>query len=212
VLARTVFLLLLPFLRGSEPARPVEGWAKLLREHLERYPLAQAEDVYKLAHQSVFGPAHLIPDLAQAQRYLDEEIASLGPGAADEPLFDLLDDDPPLARVNLRPFRARGGDLTKLLAAFVATAGQVHGDPAMMRRRLDCAVRTLLEVGREPMALALQARAAELAAQGFPAVHHSEAYRQAYRPAYRVVLVGLLGVAAASGSAGGMERRAEVTR
>lgn len=33
---------------------------------------------------------------------------------------------------------------------------------------------------------------AAMAAQAFPAVHHSERYRQAYRPAYRVIVRGFL--------------------
>ena len=41
--------------------------------------------------------------------------------------------------------------------------------------------------GREDLSQELETLAAELADKGYPAIHHSESYREAYRPAYRVV-------------------------
>jgi hypothetical protein len=178
------------------PRSPVPGsralWASLLRDHLARYPLAAAEDAYKFVHQSVFGPAHAILSRDDARRYLDEELAALPPGPAAEPMLDLLSDDPALVRVNLRPFVAEGGDRERLLDAFVATASRVHGDPTIMRERLGAAVAVLRELGRAKAADGLAELAADMARNGYPAAHHSEAYRVAYRPAYRVVLRPLL--------------------
>jgi len=41
--------------------------------------------------------------------------------------------------------------------------------------------------GRGELSPELESMAAEMAPQGYPAIHHSEAYLEAYRPAYRVV-------------------------
>jgi hypothetical protein len=168
------------------------SWSDRLIEHLSCYPLAEARDVYKFTHQSVFGPAHAIPSKEGARRYLDEEIAALPPGRPDESPVDVLGDDPPLVRLNLRPWVAAGGDAGALVDAFVATAGRVKGDPQEMARRLDAAVTVLRGLGRGGDAAALAALASAQAEKGFPAVHHSGAYRAAYEPAYRVVSPELL--------------------
>lgn len=165
-------------------------WTGYLVAHLRRYPLATAEDVYKFVHQSVYGPAHFIPDVAAARAYLDEELATLPPGPPDEPLVEELSVD--MVRVNLRPFVAGGGDREALLAALVASAAAVRGEPETMRSRLAAACRVLEESGRDGEAGRLAVLSQRLAAEGFPARHHSDAYANAYRPAYRVILRALL--------------------
>ena len=185
-----------PQLRDPSPAPrvpPLPSWADILRQHLRRYPLAEAQDVYKLVHQSVFGPSHAVPSREVARTYLLEELAALPPGPAGEPLLDPLGDAPPLARVNLRPYVAAGYDPECLLDAFVATANQAQGRPEAMRDRLLEAAAVLREAGLAAVADRLDEDAAAAAAAGYPAVHHGEAYREAYHPAYRVVLRTLLG-------------------
>ena len=117
-------------------SRSGEGWQLVVEEHLARYPAMGAEDLYKLAHQATFGPAHLITDEAAAKNYL---VSELGGVAADdsEPLVETLAADPPLVRVNLRPFKARRGDPARLLAALLTTANTVKGDPTTMRRAVE---------------------------------------------------------------------------
>jgi len=167
-------------------------WAAILSEHLDRYPLATAEDLYKLAHQSVFGPAHAVPSRDEARRYLLDELAALQSGPAGEPLLDPLDHEPPLVRLNLRPYVAAGHDPERLLDAFVATANRVRGSREAMRDRLIEAVAVLREGGRAQLADGLEEVSRTAAAGGYPAAHHSGTYRAAYRPAYRVVLRTLL--------------------
>lgn len=180
----------LPPSRAAEERAP--AWADLLAEHLARYPAARADDVYKFTHQSVFGPAHAVPRRQEARRWLLEEVAGLGPGPEGERVLDRLSDDPPLARLNLRPFLAAGGDLETVVDAFVATAAGVAGSPAAMAARLDAAVATLRALGRAGDAGELAALAERLASAGYPAIHQSAAYRSAYAPAYRVVRPDLL--------------------
>lgn len=178
---------------GPQPtAHASRSWADHLREHLARYPLAQAEDVYKFTHQAVYGPAHAVPSRHEARRYLEEEMAALPAGPAQEPLLDTLSEQPPLARVNLRPFLAAGGDTQALLDAFIATASRIRGDPAIMAARLDAAIVLLRELRRTDEAGRLSVLARERAAADYPATHHGGAYRDAYHPAYRVVDADLL--------------------
>ena len=49
---------------------------KVLDKHLRMYPLMQEEDIYKLVHQSFFGPAHYINDISWANKYIKVEAES----------------------------------------------------------------------------------------------------------------------------------------
>lgn len=162
-----------------------------LDTHLATHPAAEAEDIYKLLHQAVTGPGHAVNDPMSARRWLDREIAGLAPTGIDEPLCEPIGGEPAMVRIHLRPFVARGLDPVGLADAFVASAAGPPPDPA----RLDAAVQRtadhLRDSGDTDRADALLTLRTELAARGFPATHHSSAFRAAYAPAYRVVRRGL---------------------
>ena len=158
-----------------------------LEDHLEQHPEAEATDVYKFLHQSVFGPGHAIPNPDAAARYLAHEITELGPARVDELPCEKLGGEPVLMRVNLRPFLDAGGDESALLDAFVAAANQVHGDQEHMQAAIAEAIAVLEETECADLARDLRALSVDLAPEGYPAIHHSERYREAYAPAYRVV-------------------------
>jgi hypothetical protein len=171
----------------AEPADPLAGIMLAFGDHLRSHPVAGAEDLYKLLHQSVFGPGHAIPSREAARAYLERELAGLAAPLAEEPRCEALGGDPPLVRVNLRPFAAAGGDPEALLDELVAEANRPRGSAELMARVLDLAVRHLGGAGRGELAPELERLAAELAPKGYPAIHHSELYRETYRPAYRVI-------------------------
>ncbi len=186
----------------------------ILAWHRRRYPLLKASDIYKLGHQGVFGPGHAITNAAQAKRMLEEEMAALEVRSqrakakrqkSDEELFEPIDPDGRLVRVNLRPFlgevkgqeakakwQNRGrADAVWLAEAMVESARRVEGDPGQMKRRLSAAVRWCR--GNLPrQAAELEQMAAQAGESGYPAFHHSPAYKRVYRPAYRVVLMTCL--------------------
>jgi hypothetical protein len=142
-------------------------------------------DLFKLLQQATLGAEHAVPDPASAAAWMRREWAALGDGPR-VPLVEPLGATGDYVRVNLRPWRDRGGDPDTLTARFVAAAGR----PADTTR-LVCAVERLVEGARDgtvPLSADSLAHAARAwRAAGFPAVHHSEAYQQRYRPAYRVV-------------------------
>ena len=170
-----------PIDRGT--ANAVRSLAFDLAEH----PEAAAEDLYKFLHQAIYGPGHAIPDQDAAASWLDSEFEDLGPPRVGEPPCEVLGGSPILVRVNLRPFAAGGGDATALLDAFVATAGEIHGQPGQMREAIEIVVRWLHSDGEKELAEGLERLGGKLAPEGYPAIHHSEAYVEAYRPAYRVI-------------------------
>jgi hypothetical protein len=156
-------------------------------DHLDNYPLAGAEDLYKFLHQAVYGPGHAIPNREAAAQWLEREIGDLGPPLDHEEPCESLGGEPPLVRVNLRPFVANGGDPDLLLEAFVASANRERGSSERMKIVLSLAVSYVQCAGRGELAPDLKELSAELAEKGYPAIHHSEAYAETYPPAYRVV-------------------------
>jgi hypothetical protein len=197
--------------------------AAVLDWHRRCYPLLQGRDIYKLIHQGVFGPGHMIASAAAARRALATECRSQNgecrmQNSEEEGLLEPIDPERILVRVNLRPLqkeerRAKSegrnrnqseGDATDvewLAEALVESARRVKGDPEQMKRRLTAAVgwcRTDFPL----RAVELARIAVEAGAAGFPALHHSPAYKRAYAPAYRVVLSDCLKRPRVSGRAG----------
>jgi hypothetical protein len=177
--------------RPAGRGEAVEARLRHLRDHLLAHPEARARDAYKLLHQSVFGPAHLIPDRAAAARYLAEEWAAMGATLPGEALLEPLAEEPPLVRVDLRPYRDAGGEPDALVDALVATAATVRGDAELFAACLAGAVAVVGELRGEAEAAALRPLL-ERGPEGFPPLHHSPEYVAAYHPAYRVVLRSLL--------------------
>lgn len=177
---------------AGEP-RAVGGDAQIsaLADELSSCPEATAADVYKLLHQGMFGPGHAIRNRASAERYLEEEIAALGSTGAPHALCQPLGGPTPMARIHLRPYVAAGHGPAALLDVFVASAAEPAGSVADMGRVVEGATAWLDSRGRKAVARALRELAAELAAEGYPAIHHSEAYAAACGPAYRVVRLDL---------------------
>jgi len=168
--------------------------------------LLRALDIYKLIHQGVFGPGHVISSAAAARRALGDEMAALKvkgqePKAKrhnlDEELLEPIVPDGRLVRVNLRPLAANRCNVQGarckmehagwLAEAMVKSALQVKGDPARMKRRLAAAARWCRK-NLPGQSADLELMAARAQESGSPAFHHSPAYPRAYRPAYRVIL------------------------
>jgi hypothetical protein len=168
----------------------------VLAWHRGHYPLLRAQDVYKLIHQGVFGPGHIITSAAAAHKALACELAALQvPSPKDkgrsqkELAVEPIDPDGRLVRVNLRPLFGQVGstDTEWLVEALIESAKRAECDPDRMKRRLAAAVRWCRN-NLPRQAAGLERMAARAEESGFPAFHHSPAYARAYRPAYRVIL------------------------
>ena len=131
-----------------------------------------------------------------------------------EPESEPIEPGGMLVRVNLRPFvraaevrtqKAEGRRQTcgeeALVRAMLKSARRVKGEPALMRRRLAAAVRWCRK-NLPQQAAKLERLATEAGEAGYPALHHSPAYRKAYRPAYRVVFKACLRRPRVSGRTG----------
>ncbi len=161
------------------------SYLDLLDTHVARYPLLAWQDAYKLLFQGILGLEHLVAAPEAFEARLRAEYADATP-AADELLYEPVRPDGRLLRVHLRSFKARGGDPDRLLAACLAAARMPWGPPSELAA-IWTDVAQVRRAGHWPQLGDVTALCAWLAANGYPAVHHSAQYREAYRPAYRLI-------------------------
>lgn len=144
-------------------------------------PQAQLQDLLKGLHQSVFGCGHFVTDAAA--EVLRRELADLpeteGPDV--EPL------DGAFCRVHLRVLQRTPLAPATLLRLFTLSAETPCGSREALEEKL-AVLRQLCREGKLPFSEEEANR--EIAAwreAGYPACHHSAAYRGANQPAYRVI-------------------------
>ena len=166
----------------NTPTTNAERTHALLSKHYNTYPGLQTEDIFKYLYHSAFGCDHLVTNEAAALHYIQAEYAAQGNRAPDliEPL------DGAYVRVHLGVLQ--GGLRPQTLARlFCLSAQKESGGTEQLEKGLEIAQQMIGE-GTLPLdgkAFAAQANAWRTA--GFPALHHSAAFREAYRPAYRVI-------------------------
>jgi len=178
----TSFLLALAIQRSSRVVEfAVEQW--------QSTPKMQIEDAYKWLFHATLGGEHAVTDDSGPRQWLDREWATLGKPLPGEREVVPLTQDGKLVRVNLRPYKARGGDKEMLLAIFVASARRFHAERRMfvaewqdLGRRLRRG--PILRL-RYPDWVRLDRKASS---DGYPAIDHSSKYERAYHPAYRVMV------------------------
>jgi len=153
---------------------------------MKKYPALQMQDLYKLTYQAAVGNEHLMGDTAMARKYLLEELASVD-SSSNEPYIEYLTTDSSVARINLRPFKARNGNPELLFQAMLKTTSLIKPSVETLRRFWSN-VEFLAEEGKIPFKKKdLHTYFQTLEGQNFPAVHHSQPVKDTYHPAYRVV-------------------------
>jgi len=164
---------------------------QLLGHHLQRYPLMQLDDIYKLLQQAALGAGHALEAIDSLRKNFDEEIATMGSGP-EEPVADAISPDGRLARIHMRAYLEAGHPADALFDAFLQTAREYPPAPDKLRKFCDC-VADLAAAGGIPFEQGETAQHfADIAQNNYPIVRHSAAFRKAYRPAYRVVCLDYL--------------------
>jgi len=176
---------------AQAPVEGVDSQMVALDVELKTRPASGVTDIYKFLHQGQFGPGHAIEDSEASALHLSDEIASVDEGGGTKSLCQPLGGSPAMVRIHLRPFVAAGHDRAALLAAFVASADQAEGSSYAMDLVMEKAVARLTRRSRWDLAGHLEELRGRLAAESYPAVHHSDTYIVAYRPAYRVITLEL---------------------
>lgn len=155
----------------------------ILRGAAQRYPHMQPTDAVKLIYQNEFGGGHLIRNEEACRNYLQREYAAVIHDAA-MPRYEDIGNG--IVRVNLAALAEC--ELCWLGDAFIRSAAEHTGSLTNFREKLEVLCQ-LAEAGIFPFSSgALRDYLAEYEAAGYPAVSHSQQYRDAYHPAYRIIL------------------------
>jgi len=162
---------------------------QLLQTHSTRYPKMQPSDAVKLLYQRVFGGGHLIRSERDVAAYIKQEAADVK--TCGEHRTEFLGET---ARVYLDSSYSEG-ELELLARVFCISAerfcsGWESADGAVREEwetSLDVLRREAEENRFAFSAEDLEEYLTAYRAQGYPAVRHSQVYREAYAPAYRVI-------------------------
>ena len=158
-----------------------------------RAPAMRIEDAYKWLFHATQGGDHAVgEDDSGPRQWMIREWANLTSPMPNEREVVPLDPQGRLIRVNLRPFRARGGDSEMLLAVFVSSARQFRPN----RREF---ISSWNELGKRLQRSSIGKLTSrewrrldrETKVLGYAAIHHSPWYESQAKPAYRVVLGAL---------------------
>lgn len=159
---------------------------EILRDHAHRYPLAEPCDFVKLLFQQEFGGEHMIKDPQQSLLYLRQEYNALNESKqGNGVLWESIGNG--MARLSLKAVFSGKISLPLLNTLFAVSAGKNTGSLEGLKAKLDI-LRKESEKGTFSFsAEELESFLENYAAAGYPAVHHSQRYKEAYSPAYRVV-------------------------
>lgn len=156
---------------------------KILLTHARRYPRMTPRDAVKLLYQSQFGGGHLIQNEAACLEFLHREYAATA--QTDAPLLEDIGNG--MVRVYLSALDAHGYRPEQLGQDFIRSAAAVQGNRNAFLLTLS-SLAELTRDGKMPFSSReLEDYLAGYAAEGYPAVSHSDTYRNAYHPAYRVL-------------------------
>lgn len=154
----------------------------LLITHYRKYPRLQIQDILKYLHQSAFGCEHLVSELNLA---IERIVKEREDGCTDtEDLIDRLDGG--YSRIHLL-FLNHGLSAETLGKLFLKSAKMESDATLDLETKLNVA-KELVRENIFPFSLnEYETAIAEWKANGYPAMHHSDAFRLNYKPAYRVI-------------------------
>lgn len=147
----------------------MNSFIETLKNHLKKYPLMQDEDIYKLAYQFYYGPAHFIKDKNSAYQYLLDEAKEY---SVEEIIFEEVGDYYRCYLINDLEY------LSSLFEAFYLSAKEKE-------QPLDGFIDILNEIcAYRPSFSSFVNKMKEV---NYPAISHSQIYRNNYHPHYRLI-------------------------
>ncbi len=161
---------------------------KLLLRHFERYPAMQIRDMVKLIYQNEFAGGHLITNEKDSIDRLIEEFETLSKHDHDaQGLVPFEEIANGLCRLHLKKLIDSDISLETVNQMFVSTATSVLGSIDSFEDKLTVFRQCCIDKELPYPAEDVDAYLADYKSMGYPAVSHSEPYRQAYSPAYRII-------------------------
>lgn len=155
---------------------------ELILAHYQTYPNLQIQDIFKFIYQSAFGCEHLVSSLETVTDYIRKEYACVG--VEGSPTIDQLDGA--YCRVSLSYLKNGLSAETLGKIFFLSAKKEENGQQALLEKleiAKELVAENLLPFSKEDFAQAV----ADWEAKGYPAIHHSNIFRETYKPAYRVI-------------------------
>ena len=157
----------------------------IILEHVKKYPLMEIRDIAKLIYQSEFGGGHMIANPQMSFHRIQEEYKSLGWEALNVPsVVENIGNG--LSRIYLSCLD-HGIPAEVLNEMFVHSANNKKGTIEGLEEKIELVVSMCqdcqLSYNVDEVIEFFEAWEQD----GYPAMSHSEAYRQNYHPAYRVI-------------------------
>ncbi len=146
---------------------------EILTHHLSKYPEMQLSDSVKLLFQRTFGAGHMIKDENQSLLRLKEELEAVEADSSREIAEDIGGE---FVRVHLAAVKDRLSAET-LNKIFTLSANAETGGTEEFEKLLEP-----LKTSEENIEFLEKYKA-----MGYPAMSHSEIYREKYAPHYRIV-------------------------
>ncbi len=156
-----------------------------IEEHLLCYPEMEAGDVLKLIYQSIFGGGHMITDAGKSRMRIEQEFDAVKHSLPkrNSPV-EMLGNG--ICRIYLNVLQ-EGLSVSTLNRMFVDSASRRQGTIVELEKNIQDFANACAD-GRLPFDYQkVEALVSRWQEQGYPAVSHSEQYRNRYMPAYRVI-------------------------
>jgi hypothetical protein len=159
-----------------------------VKKELAQYPDQRLVDVYKTFFQGVFGPAHLVVDANEANKYLSEELATSS--VFEEYDFQPLPPNGKFVRANLKLIKQGKVSQKDFVEAFVRSAKPVSKNDIKKWRKLWPEILMAIKYQKPDMPEYAKDKAyiEWVLAKGEYVVHHSREFEVLYNPHYRVML------------------------
>jgi hypothetical protein len=170
--------------------KSVSNMIEIWLQHQKRYPLMQVQDYIKLLHQAVYGPRHASsqPDRKRLLSYLNEEIETSHPMDDGQLLIDIGNG---YYRISIECVSQGVMSASDLSEAFFESMMSSPMVSELLHQQMDNRLNELLEWIHQGIIhlnpIDAKAFIVWYQKQGYPAIHHSDIYRNHYHPHYRVV-------------------------
>ena len=158
----------------------------ILKRHLEKYPQMRPQDCFKLIYQNELGPGHKIEKEDYSLAELIMEWYQIEADENEE-LIEPIGNN--LCRINLKKAKCKYRP-EQIHEIFAQTANLHRGRMGQFMHNMKVLKNSLHELPVNFTDEEFFEFQEWYRGRGYPAVHHSDEYRNAYDPHYRVVYQG----------------------
>ena len=164
--------------------REENGIRGLLAAHCNRYPKLQIEDIFKFLFQSAFGCEHMVSSADAAVERIKHEHQHQA--LMQERAWEIEPLDGAYCRVPLSCLN--DGPTPETLGVLFCRSAKPEADGERRLTEMLEQTRAMIDAGLLPFDPdEFERKCNQWCEEGYPALHHSEAFRQAYHPSYRVL-------------------------